>query len=133
MLLLVGCVPILLSGCVTSKQSWQRAERVDQIHENAPAWLKASWQNYLTNMQGQFGIFAMDTMARGAGYTYCTSGCNVLIGNQGQAYKSLWAARAIESCQDSVRKGHPVARPDCEIYALRDDIVWRHRFPWRVE
>lgn len=46
MLLVAGCVPILLAGCVTSKQGWERAERVDQIHQHAPPRFVGAWARY---------------------------------------------------------------------------------------
>lgn len=124
---------IMLSGCIGTKEGWERAERVDQIHENAPDWFKESWETYLMNMRGQYGILAMDRMALGAGWIYCATGCTLLLGNQGQSHKSLWAIRALDQCEEVVRKGHPVARPDCDIYAVKDEIVWPHQFPWYVE
>ncbi|MDE0050619.1 MAG: hypothetical protein OXO52_12580 [Rhodospirillales bacterium] len=131
-LILIGCVPILLSGCVTSKQAWERAERIDQIHKNAPQRFVGAWKRYQTQAQGRYGILALDRKGNGVGWIYCADGCQGLLGNRNQSIKSQWALKAIVQCEDAARRHAPTVKPDCDIYAIKDEIVWKHAFPWTV-
>ena len=133
MLLLAGCAPLLLTGCVTSKEAQIRAERVEQVHENAPQRFVGFWERYLTQARGRYGILALDRNGNGAGWIYCSQGCQVLFGEQGQAIKSAWAWKATNQCDEAARKHSPSTKPDCEVYAIRDEIVWERPFPWRVD
>ena len=132
MLLLAGCVPILLAGCVTSKEAWKRFERIEELHENAPQRFVEGWQRYLTQAQGRYGILALDRNLNGMGWNYCVRHCNDLLGNQNQAIKSAWAWQAIDQCAEAARRHAPATKPDCDIYAIRDEIVWPGQFPWYV-
>ena len=133
MLVLAGCAPLLLMSCVSSKAAWERSERNEQVHANAPARFVGAWERYLTQAQGRYGILALDRNLNGMAWKYCVSGCQGLFGNQNQAIKSAWAFQALDQCEDAARKHAPGIKPDCDIYALRDEIVWRHAFPWRVK
>ena len=130
---LAAAALLVLAGCVTTKESWERSERIDQVHENAPRKFVGAWQRYLTQAQGRYGILALDRNFNGMGWLYCVQSCDALFGEQNKALKSAWAWKAINQCETAARQHAPATKPDCEIYALRDEIVWQPPFPWRVE
>ena len=67
MLMLIGCVPILLTSCVTSKEAQQRTNLAEQVHENAPQWFLDSWEQYLLQTRGHYGLLAVEQKLRGIG------------------------------------------------------------------
>ena len=133
----IRCIGILalaltVAACVTTKDAQQRIDRAGEIHRSAPAAFVDIWHQYLNDADGRYGIFAIDRNLRGSGWYYCTSGCQALFGNQSRSIKSLWAHRAREQCEKSVRRQFPSVRPQCAIYAIKDEVVWPHPIPWQT-
>ena len=89
-------------------------------------------ERYLTQAQGRYGIMALDRNGNGVAWKYCAGYCQVLTGNQNNAIKSQWALQAIASCEEAARRHDPTVKPDCDVYAIKDEIVWKHAFPWTV-
>ena len=121
---------LMLAACGQSTFDRANLDRNAELHAGAPAVFKLGWKRYQEQAQGRFGIFALDKRARGMGWTWCVQGCGLLLGNQNQAIKSLWATQAVGQCEKVVRENFPTERPDCAVYALRDKVVWEPPFPW---
>ena len=128
----VAALSLILTGCVTSKQAQERAERADQIHEDAPQEFIDGWEAYLTQARERYSILALDKNLNGMGWVYCTSGCQELFGNQNRTLKSLWANKAISECKEAVREYAPAIVPNCKVYAIKDKIVWTYPLPWKT-
>ena len=64
-------------------------------------------------------------------WTWCNSGCQQLFGNQNRVLKSLWATKTLMACRENARERSPIHIPDCEVYAIKDEILWR-TFPWET-
>lgn len=127
---LAAAVTLLLTACVTSKEAYERQVRIDEIHAGAPEFVRLNWDLYLTQAQGRYGILALDEKVRGMGWIYCVGACHRLLGDQNPGFKAGWMARALEQCQKVVRRDFPAEKPDCAIYAIRDQIVWEGALPW---
>ena len=106
------------------------------LHTHAPQWFKDYWKQYETTLDnrslGRYGILALDRNGNGASYTYCSGKCQVIAGNE-SSWKSFYSAKAGEDCRKTVRRDYPAHRPDCDIYAVGKQIVWKGLFPWGVE
>ena len=120
---------LIASGCVTTGEQ-QRLDYAAGLHQNAPERFKVSWHQYLRQTQGQWGILALDKEGRAAGWITCQSGCNLLRTGAHNSTKNLWLANAIRHCEKVVRENNPGARADCDVYAIKDEIVWEHPLPW---
>ena len=114
---------LAFAACGQSTVDRANADRNASFHANAPAVFKLGWDRYQTQTQGRFGIFALDKRARGMGWVYCVQACGLLLDSQNQAVKSLWAQQALGQCGEAVQKNHASKRPDCAIYAIRDEVV----------
>ena len=66
------------------------------------------------------------------GIVYCSGGgCHTLEGSQGGSWKDLnYKHGALDLCRQNVRESFPAYKPNCAIYAIKDTIVWKGRFPW---
>ena len=64
---------------------------------------------------------------------YCrASDCHALEGARKKSFKDTrYKHNALELCRGNVREYAPAQRPDCQIYAIKDQIVWEGEMPWR--
>ena len=104
----------------------------DGLQAHAPQWFKDGWVRYLGDAQGRYAVLAVDRNGIGWGYVYCQSiGCHLLEGAQNKSWKDLrYKSKALELCRKNVREYYPARRPECEIYAIKDKIVWEGALPW---
>ena len=106
----------------------------NDLHACAPPQVKNLWNRYLAHADGRYAVLAMDRNMRGAGYVYCTGHmCYAVehrISNISPPKDVTYTLGALENCRKNVRENHPVMKPDCAIYAIKDKIVWRGRMPW---
>ena len=42
------------------------------------------------------------------------------------------AQKTIKGCEQYVRENYTGAVADCDVYAIKGEIVWKHKFPWHV-
>lgn len=108
-------------------------ENPGNLHVGAPQWFRDGWRRYLNDADGRYAVLAVDRNARGWGYVYCRgAGCHRLEGAQHKSWKDTeYKHKALESCRGNVREYAPAHRPDCQIYAIKDKIVWEGKMPWR--
>lgn len=99
---------------------------------SAPQWFKDYWREYLRSAEGSYTVMAVDRNLRGAYYVYCQGGdCHNLIGNQHRTFKDVrYKGEAREKCREWALREFPGQKPDCEIFAIRDKIVWEGPMPW---
>ena len=107
----------------------------NDLHKDAPAWLQEYWRQYLADAEGRYAVMAMDRNGLGASYVYCagsSAGCHFLEGAAGMSDREVhYKHGTLKHCRRHVREEHPTAKPDCDIYAIKDKIVWRGKFPWK--
>ena len=141
-----GMLVAALAACTTSNtiDGHQVRGTVDHVvvqttdaqglHERAPQWFRNYWAEYLGRADGGYAVMAADRNGRGAMYYYCRpgSGCHILAGAQNKSTKDLrYKHAALEGCRKYVREQFPAERPACEIYAIKDKIVWKGEMPWK--
>ena len=101
------------------------------LHRNAPGWFKISWQRYLDVGGRSYGIFYADRNGRGAGSVSCNQGCQNATNPAYRAQIEVsFKHKALERCRWHVRQTYPAVRPDCALYAIKDQIVWKGPMPW---
>ena len=123
---------LALAACLPNKTTVVRSEQAVELHRNAPDHFVQSWDEYVEKTEGRYSVLAMDANTLVMSWSRCTSGCQQLFGNQNRTTKSLWANKTIRDCEDYARRELPLYKPQCSIYAVNDEIVWRRAFPWIV-
>lgn len=124
---------LVLAACVTTKEAQQRAQHAEQLHAGAPAWFRNYWREYLEDAVG-YAVMAIDRRGRGASYYYCTSGdCHNAALPQVKSFLDVhYTHAALNQCREQVRQNHPLEKPDCAVYAVKDKIVWKGALPWEA-
>ena len=128
-------VALAVAGCTTAKERQAGIDRAERIHQNAPQWFQDAWRRYLEHAErGGFAVLAMDKKALGWGYVYCVGGgCNSNILPQARSFIEVnYKHGALKNCRANVRRKKPAAKPDCAIFAIKDEIVWQGAMPWSV-
>ena len=107
----------------------------NDLHKDAPARFQEYWRQYLADAGGRYAVMAMDRNGLGASYVFCVSSsirCHLLEDGRGMSDREVhYKHGALKHCRRRVREEHPTAKPDCDIYAIKDKIVWRGKFPWK--
>ena len=121
----------LLGACIATPAAQEQTYDTAQAHRHAPQWFLNYWQKYLVHTDRRYGVLALDRKGRAATYRYCESRCHVLGGKQRQSWKDVeYKHKALEDCRNHLRSEFPAEKPDCAIYAVRDEIVWKGVLPW---
>ena len=103
----------------------------DDPHKGAPVWFHDTWHEYLSYADDRYAILAVDRNGRGSAVIWCGGGgCHWLDGAAARSQRDLFKHKALKLCRQSVREIHPTVKPDCDIYAIKDKIVWPHASPW---
>ena len=139
--IVMGVAALALAACTTSNtidghQVRATAEPPVEIvsdnylHRGAPQWFKDYWARYLRQAEG-YGVLAVDRNGRGAMYVYCMQSCqNANLASARGSIDVNYKHRALKDCAEYVRQEYPAEKPACEIYAIKDKIVWKGRMPW---
>ena len=139
----IGAAALALAACTsTGKIDGHRirgaaeapAEKgavANDLHKDAPAWVRKMWRKYLKDADGRYAVLAVDKNGRGGGYAYCIGGGCGTAGWLPTSWKDVnFKHKAIKSCREDVRRNRPAVKPECAIYAIEDKIVWEGAMPW---
>ena len=135
-LFMVGAAMLLaVAGCATTKERQAHIDRAEQVHQNAPQWFKDGWRTYIEHAErGGFAVLAMDRNALGWGYVWCQGPqCYLNTLPDSRSFVDVeYKHGALELCRENVRAFHPAAKPECAIFAVKNEIVWQGAMPWSV-